>query len=109
MDKDEINKEILKASGWRKIKRGDWEGFWRQDGMRKGRYVHWSNLPEPITDRNAVHDAIAKLTADEFFTYQVWLHEFATVPGDNGRGYYCAPPDMMAEALLRSLGKWKEE
>jgi hypothetical protein len=74
-------------------------------------FAHPNFLPDYLTDLNAVHELEAKLSTTHeehevvYFTPEVWrqyVHEVYTKYG------ICATAAQRCEALLRTLGLWKE-
>lgn len=115
MTDQEINFDIAEACGW---KRPD-----HPDAM--SRKVHWlmpevwwldpdnnlqlkSSIPNYCNDLNAIRAALFLLNTwrlrDNYFG---WLRKILDAEFDNWK-VYAAPPRHCAEALLRTLDKWKE-
>jgi hypothetical protein len=61
---------------------------------------------DPVNDLNAMHDAERFLKAEYWDRYTQWL---ASLAGGTRRFVVChATARQRAEALLRTLGKWRE-
>lgn len=65
-------------------------------------------IPDFLHDLNAIQDAAWTLPKDKRNDYMDYLHDIASMPGDYGWYEANASPSQRAEALLKTIGKWKE-
>jgi hypothetical protein len=91
---------IAEACGWRDL----WETTafeWRGNTSRMGDQP----IPNYLKDRNAMHDALSTLADNQGVTLCCHLNEM----GITGEwDILTAKPDVLAEAFLRTIGKWVE-
>ena len=97
---------IAEACGWTHTKT-----IHNPDETPYGRHpdtadVTWDlPLPNYLTDRNAMHEALMTLTASQGLD----LCSYASCMGIGSRfGTITAPLDTLAEAFLRTIDKWEE-
>lgn len=124
MTDTEINKAIAEWCGWR-LEESPAKGLWRiMHGLRLISTFHWydfngkigsptlesisNELPNYTHDLNACHEAENHLMKTDdmlFHEMNEVLHNEVVPP--NERVWHC-PARQRCEALLRTLGKWKE-
>ena len=68
-----------------------------------------SQLPDYLTDLNAMHDAEKTLTPDQQAQYAMTLHEMHGIPlATFWHRVICSTAAQRAEAFLRTIGKWED-
>lgn len=76
-----------------------------------------NELPEYLRDLNAIHEAVEKLRENQFHYVNYWDELFKVVTGMKWTGlnlgyfgftFIQATASQRAEALLRTIGKWKD-
>jgi hypothetical protein len=74
---------------------------------RREKCVMAGNLPDYLTDLNAMHEAEKMLTREQMDTYAQWV--YSIVARDGARMTYgiAAPAAQRAEAFLRALNLWQ--
>lgn len=108
MTDEQINCAIAEACGWKMVvDNPDYEPYW--ECPKTGRMVAAASSKFPsynyCNDLNAMHEAEKILITDaNFETYYLSLYDttYSTI------WPVCATARQRAEALLRTLGKWKE-
>jgi hypothetical protein len=98
---------IAEACGWRQStakhsKSGNIVEIWT-DGKRE--WSHTQKIPDYLKDRNAMHEALSTLTPTQGVTLCCHLNEM----GITGEwDILTTKLDVLAEAFLRTIGKWVE-
>ena len=101
----QMNVAIAEACGWSDIlERTSLPGFkQRPTGIRDG--FERKQIPNYVHDLNDMHDAERVLNEKQYIAFMKHLGERSK----KRRDIWQAPACHRAEALLRALGKWKEE
>lgn len=101
----------IKLAEWRGWMRGKWSVGARlqQPGWFNGKHYAWTptDLPNYLSDLNAVHELEKRLTDGQWNEYEKNLIGACLLSGN--RRYHGATAAQRCEALLKTLGLWEEE
>ena len=100
MTNDQINAAIAEVCGWTEI--GSCDCGFKISGMPPYRSAHKKHIPDYCADLNEMHDAEKACRVNRNWIY---LNELDLVCRVDA---VYATARERAEALLRTLGKWKE-
>ena len=100
MTNEQINAAIAEVCGWTEI--GSCDCGFKISGMPPYRSAHKKHIPDYCADLNEMHDAEKACRVDRNWIY---LNELDLVCRVDA---VYATARERAEALLRTLGKWKE-
>lgn len=110
MDSSEINILIAKWCGWKAVSVYEWK-----DGVRLPMQYHWdgfkaTGLPNYFGDLNAIHEALKSLPYQEQPRYLQVLTRDVLMKDEGVSDWdkHMAEAPQRCEALLRTIGKWKE-
>jgi hypothetical protein len=105
MTNEQINIAIAEALG-KAVEWHDeapyWLGMWSSVGEGNESFAEFN----PAYDLNAMHEALMTLNDGERFDFLWHLNDMGIVAGDFE--FIILPPEVLAEAFLRTLGKWEE-
>ena len=100
MSNEQINRAIAEVCGWTEI--GSCDCGFKISGMPPYRSAHKKHIPDYCADLNEMHEAEKTCRVDRNWIY---LNELDLVCRVDA---VYATARERAEALLRTLGKWKE-
>jgi hypothetical protein len=92
---------IAEACRWKVEKL--WNG--ELHGKPIGEQGPFREVPDYLNDRNAMHEALMTLTADQGFDLCLYLGYMGI---GSHFGLITAPLELLAEAFLRTIDKWEE-
>jgi hypothetical protein len=101
---NKINITIAELRGWTEIEQytqavDGWYGYEPENGPH-------SQVPNYCKCLNAMHKALMTLNDGERFDFLWHLNDMGIVAGDFE--FIIMPPEVLAEAFLRTIGKWEE-
>jgi hypothetical protein len=110
MTNEQINIAIAEACGWYE-EDNESEICWTRDELTY--YLHEDELPDYCNDLNAMHEAEKTLSGDQWLDYMLNLQAVLVRHPNRDKWTVCrelrhATARQLAEAFLRTLGKWKE-
>lgn len=107
MNHDEINVAVAQWVGWK----WDYAKFNEVYWMAPDSSIH-KEIPNYCRDLNAIHEAELNLTYDQWRIFLGFLNRERTIPRlmsmDEFHACWNATARQRSEALLRTLGLWKE-
>ena len=112
MTDNEINIAIAEACGWTRAHEFDYLTVYPPSNKgkhtyRKGQELRQiDKLPNYCNDLNAMHEAEKTFAGDDATVEKYWLELYDAT--EQTRWPYDATARQRAEALLRTLGKWKD-
>lgn len=112
MTKEEQRIAIAETQGWRKVYKGpERDNRWLQpDGKH---YATTDEIPNYLSDLNAMHEAEERLNFEQCGIYSLELNEKLKQDAKRpklkvGEFRWHATAAQRAEAFLRTVGRWKD-